>query len=284
MVRLIAMDLDDTLLRNDLTISPRVLEAIRLAREKGVITTIATGRTSVSMRKYADQLQIDVPVIAFHGALIQQLLSGEVIFRKVIPSNLASTIVSGLLQENYHIQLYLRDRVLAQEENRWSGDYARTASVLIEKVDLLEVLAAEQLGIEKILIIDQEQKLDALAPGLRSRYGDKVHVTKSKPHFLEMTDISVNKGVALEALANRLGIKREEVMAIGDSFNDLEMICYAGLGVAMGNARPEVKEAADFITRSNEEDGVAEAIERYVLKSNQYTGVRRQNKSSCKKT
>jgi Cof subfamily protein (haloacid dehalogenase superfamily) len=95
-----------------------------------------------------------------------------------------------------------------------------------------------------------------------------VHVTKSKPFFLEITDGSVNKGVALAALAEHYGIDQSEVMAIGDSLNDLEMINYAGLGVAMGNARPEIQARADIITASNEEDGVAEAIERYVLDRN----------------
>ena len=94
-----------------------------------------------------------------------------------------------------------------------------------------------------------------------------MHITKSKPHFLEIIDSSVNKGVALSALAEHFGIDQQNVMAIGDSFNDLEMIQYAGVGVAMGNARPEIKEQADIVTVTNEEDGVAEAIERYVLRT-----------------
>lgn len=92
-----------------------------------------------------------------------------------------------------------------------------------------------------------------------------MHITKSKPHFLEIIEGTVNKGVALAALAERLGISRQDVMAIGDSFNDLEMIQYAGVGVAMGNARKEIKQQADIVTLTNEEDGVAEAIEQYVL-------------------
>ncbi|MHB1652401.1 MAG: Cof-type HAD-IIB family hydrolase [Desulfitobacteriaceae bacterium] len=266
-IRLIAMDLDDTLLRNDLTISPRVVRAIRQARERGIVTTIATGRTPASMRQYAEQLGIDVPVITFHGALIQQVLSGEVLFRRVVASPLAHEIVKGLLKNGVHVQLYIRDRVLVQEESKWSEEYGRMSGVLIEQAELLDVLAQEKLGAEKILLIGEEQDLDLLAPSLQERYGHGVHLTKSKPHFLEMIDSSVNKGVALEALAKRYGIAQEEVMAMGDSYNDLEMIRYAGLGVAMGNARSEVREVADIVTSTNEEDGVAEAIERYVLHS-----------------
>lgn len=264
-IRLIAMDLDDTLLRDDLTISPRVVKAIQTAREQGVLATIATGRTPVSMKRYAQQLEIDVPVITFHGALIQQALSGEILFRRAISNRLAGEIVADLLSKGIHVQLYMGKRIFVQEENDWSQDYARVSNVAIEKTELLPLLAQTTDGVEKILLIGEEEELDLLVPSLKTAYGRTVHFTKSKSYFLEMTDIAVNKGVALGALAKRFGIAQEEVMAIGDSFNDLEMIRYAGLGVAMGNARPEILEAADVITTTNEEDGVAEAIEKYVL-------------------
>lgn len=259
------MDLDDTLLRDDLTISPRVVRAIQAAREQGVVATIATGRTPVSMKRYAEQLGIDVPVITFHGALIQQALSGEILFRRTISNGLAGEIVAELLSKGLHVQLYIGDRIFVQEENEWSASYARMSHVAVEKTELRPLLLQNSEGVEKILLIGEETDLDALAPSLRESYGDKIHLTKSKSYFLELTDIGVNKGVALDALAKRFEITREEIMAIGDSFNDLEMIRYAGLGVAMGNARPEVREVADVITTTNEEDGVAEAIERYVL-------------------
>lgn len=260
------MDLDDTLLRNDLTISECVVEAIRRARDQGVVATLATGRTPLATRRYAEQLQIDVPVITFHGALIQQALSGEVLFRRALGAALTGEIVEYVLDRRMHVQIYSRGKILVQEENEWSRDYARISQVEVEQTDLQQFLAAEDGGVEKILLIGEEPDLDALAPALLERYGRRVHIVKSKPVFLEMTDVRVNKGIALEALAKRLGIKQDEVMAIGDSFNDLEMLRYAGLGVAMGNARPEVREAADVVTASNQEDGVAEAIEKYVLK------------------
>lgn len=264
-IRLVAMDLDDTLLRDDWTLSPRVVDAIQKARKKGVKVTLATGRMAISTRPYVQQLGLDVPVITYHGALVQQVLSGEILFRRVIPSALASEIVQDVLERGFHAQIYLRDRVIVQELNKWSQEYARIASVAIEQEDLVTLLAQEPEGVEKILLMADEQDLDRLAPELNERFGDRVHLAKSKAFFLEMTDIAVNKGVALAALADRFGIAQEEIMAIGDSFNDLEMIKYAGLGVAMGNARPEIQALADVVTATNEEDGVAEAIERYVL-------------------
>jgi len=264
-IRLVAMDLDDTLLRNDFTISPRVLEAIQKAQAQGVKMTIATGRMTVSARPYAEQLGVDVPVITYHGAMIQQVLSGEILFRRVIPSALATEIVQDAAGRGVYTQIYVRDRVITAQRNHFSHEYERIASVRMEEADLSILLAQEPEGVEKILLMGEEAALDQLAPLLRQSYGEKVHITKSKPCFLEMTDGSVNKGVALAALAEHFGIDPSEVMAIGDSFNDLEMIHYAGLGVAMGNARPEIQEQADIITASNEADGVAEALENYVL-------------------
>ena len=264
-IRLVAMDLDDTLLRDNWTISPRVLKAIQKAQAQGVKMTIATGRMPISTRPYAEQLGLDVPVITYHGAMIQQVLSGEILFRRVIPSSLAAEIVQDVAERGLYAQVYLKDRVVTTQVNEWSREYARISSVHIEEADLSILLSEEPEGVEKILLMAEETELDQLAPLLGQRYGEKVHITKSKPCFLEMTDCTVNKGVALAALAKQFGIAQEEVMAIGDSFNDLEMIKYAGVGVAMGNARQEIKEQADIVTTTNEEDGVAEAIERYVL-------------------
>lgn len=266
-IRLVAMDLDDTLLRDDWTISPRVVTAIQKAQAQGVKMTIATGRMSISARPYAEQLGLDVPVITYHGAMIQHALSGDIIFRCVIPSALATEIVQDVAGRGVYAQIYLKDRVITPKHNDWAREYERISRVRIEEGDLSVVLSQEPEGVEKILLMAEEADLDQLAPLLRQRYGEKVHITKSKPCFLEMTDCSVNKGVALAALAELLGIAQEDVMAIGDSFNDLEMIQYAGLGVAMGNARSEIKEQADIVTVTNEEDGVAEALERYVLAS-----------------
>ena len=265
-IRLVAMDLDDTLLRDDWTISPRVRDAIQKAQMQGVKMTIATGRMSISARPYSEQLGLDVPVITYHGAMIQQAISGDILFRRVIPSTIASEIIQDVCGLGFYAQIYLKDRVITQTFNEWSQEYARIASVRIEEADLSSLLSHEPEGVEKILVIAEESDLDKLVPFLTQRYGKKVHITKSKPHFLEIIEGSVNKGVALAALAERFGIPQQDVMAIGDSFNDLEMIQYAGVGVAMGNARPEIKEQADLVTLSNEEDGVAEAIEHYVLK------------------
>ncbi|MDD2233664.1 MAG: Cof-type HAD-IIB family hydrolase [Desulfitobacteriaceae bacterium] len=264
-IRLVAIDLDDTLLCDDFTISKRTLAAVRMARESGVKITLATGRMPGSARPYAEQLGLDVPVINYHGAMIQNALSREVLYRRVIPVNLAVEIVEFLHKQELYVQVYLGDRVFTRELNQCSDIYKRIASVRIEQRDLLQLLKEEPEGVEKMLVISEEYQLNSLADILNQRHGGLLHIAKSKPMFLELTEITVNKGVALASLAELYGISREEVMAIGDSYNDIEMIEYAGLGVAMGNARSEVQTKADVITGTNQEEGVAQALERYVL-------------------
>lgn len=265
-IKLVAMDLDDTLLREDCTISPRTVATIREARAKGVLMTIATGRMPVSARPYAEELGLDIPVITYHGAIIQQVLSGEILFRLPIPGDLAGEIIAGLHERGIHCHVYIKNRVITQQLNQWSATYAQLARVTVEEEDLTRVLASEGEGVDKILIMGEEPDLDNLAPVLNGLYGDRIHATKSKAFFLELVDKQVNKAAALAALAGKYDIAPEEIMAIGDSFNDLEMIQFAGLGVAMGNARPEVQALADAVTATNQEDGVAQAIEKYVLK------------------
>lgn len=264
-IRLVATDLDDTLLRDDWTVSERVIEAIRKSREQGVHFTFATGRMPASTRPYVEQMGIDVPIITYNGAMIQEAMSGEVIYRKVIPVKTSREIVTWLLGLGVHIHIYRRDEVFVHKMNDWSAAYARATRVPVAEADLINLLEQELEGIEKIVLFGESKDLEVLREEVLHHYQGKVHLTRSKPHFLELIHPQVNKGVALKALAERLGVESEQVMAIGDNLNDIEMIQYAGLGVAIGNARQEVKEAANIVTGSNQEDGVAQAIEKYVL-------------------
>lgn len=265
MIRLVASDLDDTLLNDEWKISPGNIKAIRSAVKKGIKVTLATGRMAVSSRKYARELGLDIPIITYHGALIEQGLSGEILYRKVIPVQLAAEIVEKLLSRGVHTQIYIKDRVFVRKANEYSEQYGRMAGVTVEEADVMRILEKEPEGLEKILCIGEEQQLRRETEELRAKYADRLHFTSSKPYFFDMIDKSVNKGTALKALAEQFGIKPEEVMAVGDSINDKEMIRFAGIGVAVENAHEEIKKIADYITTSNKEDGVAKAIEKFVL-------------------
>lgn len=264
-IRLVAMDMDDTLLRNDWTISERTVQAIREAQKQGVYVTISTGRMPTSVRPYAQQLGLNVPVITYNGAMVQEALSQKVLFRQVIPAETAQDIVQWLLPQGVYFQIYLQDRLLAEKRSQWSEQYERAARVQIEETNLREQLALEKEGAEKIVLFGDPEELLVWERRIQQRYDGKVRMTQSKAYFLELIHPTVNKGAALASLAQRLEVRQEEVMAVGDSLNDLEMIRYAGIGVAMGNARRELKEAANVVTVTNQEDGVAQVIEKYVL-------------------
>lgn len=261
-IKLVAIDLDDTLLKNDLTISPRAKNAIAKAVESGVAVTFATGRMYASALPFARDLKLDMPLITYQGALVKYV-DGREVYHKPLQMELAKRVVDFLMPYKYHVNLYVHDELRMERESPEGRRYAKISKVPLHFYDnLYEALSDEPT---KILIIAKEQELDELAAALQQKFGSEVNITKSKPYFLEVANKLATKGLALAELAHSLNLEASQVMAIGDSWNDLDMLEYAGLAVAMGNAAPEVKKAADYITLSNDDDGVAEAIERFVL-------------------
>jgi len=264
--RLLAVDLDDTLLDPAFRVSPRNREALRRARDAGVVVTLATGRMYASAARIARELEIDVPLITYQGALVRRASGGPVLLHRTVPRDAARAVIAVLRDRGLHVNVYLRDRLYMAELTPAGARYTPISGVEAHPVgDLLALL--EESGEEptKILAIAEEEVLDGLMAEMLPVYGDAVHITKSKPHFLEFSHPLATKGAALAWLAERYGIPREAVAAVGDSYNDLDMVEFAGLGVIMGNAREEVKARADFVAPPNDRDGVAEVIERFIL-------------------
>ncbi|HOB87560.1 MAG TPA: Cof-type HAD-IIB family hydrolase [Bacillota bacterium] len=267
--RLLAIDLDETLLDGEQKISPRNKRAVREAVKRGAIITIATGRMFRTSLPHVRELELnmDWPMINYHGALIKTTETGTVIHHQPVDLSLALPICRMAEERGFHVNLFIDDRLFIREDNEIARYYQRLSGVDAEVVGPLSAYL-EQRGEppSKITIIDQESGLDPLQEILRDRFGDQVNVLKPYPIFLEVTHARATKGQALQRLAGMKGIKREEIIAFGDSYNDIDMLQYAGLGVAVANAPEEVRAAADLITSSNLEDGVARVIEEYVLK------------------
>lgn len=263
-IKLIAIDLDDTLLDQDLKVSPRAVEAIQKAKAKGVQTTIATGRMYSSALPFAKQLEINLPLITYQGALVKNSLSDEVLVHKPVPLKLAREVISLVREKGHPINIYVNDRLFVEKLTEEGLAYARLSGVPINPVgDLIAFLKDEPT---KILVVATEEDIRLLQEEFKARYSkDELHITTSKPYFLEFSHPQATKATALEYLIKLYGITREQVMAIGDSYNDLEMIEYAGFGVVMGNAKEDIKKVADYVGPSNDEDGVARIIEKYVL-------------------
>lgn len=266
MIKLVAIDMDDTVLNNRLEISGRTKAVIRAAVDKGIAVTFATGRMYCSCRRFALELGLDVPLITYNGALIQQAISGAVLFHQPVPITAAAKIIQWAEQHHHYLQVYIGDKVFVSERNDKALWYEKHSSIEVYDVgSLTSFVTAEPT---KMLMMLDKLSIESVMEELGEICGSSVNMFRSKPTFLEMVHPQVSKGHSLAYLAKLLRVDRDEVMAIGDGYNDIEMLEYAGLSIAMENANPRVKEQADYITDSNEQDGVAKAIERFILNGN----------------
>lgn len=268
-IKLIAVDIDDTLLNPDNVISRRNAEVIRQAQEQGITVTIATGRMYCSARPFAQQLGIDVPLITYNGALIKNSLSGDVLHFQPIKPDIAAAVLELFQRQGWYIQTYIDDVLYVKEVSSKARQYEALAKV--EAIALGDEVYARHKGLLKMLAIAEREQLAVIQEAVRQEIGNELNIANSKVNYIELTHPLANKGIALDFLAKKLGIRQEQVMAIGDSTNDLDMLRYAGCSVAMGNAQDKVKKAARYVTLSNREDGVASAIEKYALQSGKNT-------------
>ena len=256
--KLIALDLDGTLLNSDLKISPRAMTAIQAAEKKGVRVTLCTGRMYVSALHYARELKLNVPLITYNGALVKN--SNEVLYERSLSLEEAKHVIRTCKKFDCQLNLYLDDKLYAEKSNGWSKRYAEKVKVDLHEVDdLLDFLKLPPI---KLLAMGKEEVLHKIRGQLADR---ELYITRSHSYFLEMLNTEATKGKGLAVVAEKMAIDRKNVLAIGDNENDIEMFKYAGCAVAMNNADEQVKAYADYVTKSNDDDGVAEAIEKLVL-------------------
>ncbi|MBJ6361451.1 Cof-type HAD-IIB family hydrolase [Paenibacillus sp. GCM10012307] len=261
--KLIAIDVDDTLLNDELQVTPRTKRALEQATAQGATVTLATGRMFASAQNIARQIDLNVPIITYQGSLVKTLLDGEVIYERYVPTAAAKQLHDYCEAKGLHLQLYVDDVLYVKEVNDKSEAYSRLSKIpYVVAPNFADLALQPQM---KMLIIDEPELLDKVAVELKALIGDIAHITKSKPNFLEIMHKEGTKGHAVAFLASHIGCSLEEVIAIGDSWNDHEMLETAGLGVAMENAVPALKEIANYVTKSNNEDGVAHVIEKFVL-------------------
>lgn len=261
--KLVVLDLDGTLIGKDLILSPQSKEVIARSMEVGARVTLATGRMFQATVPFARELGIREPLICYQGALIKDMLTGEVLYHQPVPLALAREVIRIVQGWGLHINVYLDDELFVEKETPEARRYGEISRVAIHAVG--DLLAFLQRDPTKIVIVSEEEAIDRILPELRRHFEKRLYITKSYPIFAEVAHPECSKGEALEFLAHHYGIRQEETLAVGDSPNDLEMIVWAGLGVAMGNASPEVIAAADWVTAPLAGDGVAVALREFVL-------------------
>lgn len=264
--KFVAIDMDGTLLNSQNEVSLRNRQAIDRAREKGVQIVLSTGRILESAKIFADELQLNTPILACNGAIILDE-NRNVIYNRPLELDLARRVMELGRKHNIYYHFYNEEFLFSNQYIKEIVDYYSSKSKRVDcKLfnDDEEMLTNKDLNIFKFLFIDDD--LDKLN-NLRLEIGsiDGLNVSKSWVNNLEVMDFRASKGIGLQYLCNEMKITQNQVIAIGDSENDLSMINYAGFGVAMGNGDERVKLASDYITGTNDEDGVAKVIEKFVL-------------------
>lgn len=271
-IRLVVLDLDGTTVGESNQVRPAVQQAIRAAQARGVQVAIATGRMYSSALRFYREIGATLPLMAYQGALIKDPNTDKVYRHWTIPQAMATQLLKHLeqpeLQDLLSIHIYINDRLYVREITPESELYAERSQIEPIPVGDLHNALAQAEPTKILALSDEPQIIDRLLTDLRQRYTPaELYFTKSVATFFEATNPLVNKGTAVRYLAEELlGLQPENVMTIGDNFNDLEMIQYAGTGVAMGNAPDAVKAEAQWVAPSVEVDGVAAAIEEFVLR------------------
>lgn len=266
--KLIAMDMDGTLLNSQNRVSPRTLVALKEAERKGVLLVLATGRPYKSAHYYSENLGLKNPIITSNGALIHDI-DGNVIYENLLDDEKLFKIMSTIENHSMYYHLYTTDSVFSKtikEEmlRKFYSDYEGNLLVGTEEFKDFKDILKQDIKFNKILSAsDKKGELSSLAEELSAIKG--IEITSSWSNNIEIMNENVSKKTAVMYLCQNLNINSSEIMTIGDNENDIPMIEYAGLGVAMGNGLDGVKSRADYVTDTNNNDGVAKAIEKFIL-------------------
>lgn len=266
MYKLIALDMDGTLLDEEKKISPGNYAAIQQARENGVKIVLASGRPLIGFKRYLEELNLiseDDYAVAFNGALVQSTEGNEMISKTTLALEDYKYLYELSKKLEVNIHALTEDSVITPKDSKYTRVESEINKIPTEIIAVEDV--HEDTTIVKVMFVDEPELIEEIMENIPEEVKDRYTIVRSAPFFLEFLDKSVNKGSGVASLAEKLNIKQEEVICIGDAGNDIHMIQYAGLGVAMGNAFPEVKRVANFITKTNEQDGVAHIINKFIL-------------------
>lgn len=265
--KMIVLDLDGTLTNRDKIITERTKRVLLEAQKKGKKVVLASGRPTYGVVPLAEELQLDKYggyILSFNGGIIMDCCTREVVFEKKLPVESNRRIVELAQEERVDIMTYQNAMILT---NNPDCPYAKLESQInhlkIKKVD--DMASGVDFPVPKFIMMDDGDYLAMVEARVKAALGKHFSVYRSEPFFLEILPRGIDKAQCLGYLIERMGIEQEELIACGDGYNDLSMIRFAGLGVAMENAVLPVRNAADYVTRSNNDDGVAYVVEKFLL-------------------
>lgn len=261
MIKMVVTDIDGTIYSPEQGITKNVKNCIKNLYDNGIIVAIATGRTYGSAKCVADTIGIQCPLICYQGGLVNSY-EGEVLDVKYLNPEIARKIIAECKERNIHLNVYVEDKLYVEDDNQYIKDYIGDKGIDYFKVDSFEELDLSKLN--KLLAINYNADfIDNLIAEFQVKYPE-LYVVKSFKYFCEIANKNATKGNAIKFLAKKYGFTTNEVMAIGDNNNDIEMIETAGIGVAMANGTQEIKAKADYVTDTVQNDGFVKAVNKFV--------------------
>lgn len=265
MIRLVAIDMDGTLLSSEHNVSALNRKALKIANEKGIKVVLCSGRRIHNLLDYAKELGIDGEegfVVGNNGAGAMRIRDNKVVYENFMSAEEARVIAEVCDSVNANYTIHTLDAAITPRENVYST-YETDLNNIPLTIMHPKALSDEAV-VTNILVLDEVETLNGYEKVIMDAFKAQYRIIRTMPMYLEIMKMEVSKFKGIMAVADLYGITKDEVMSIGDAPNDLEMIAYAGVGVAMGNAQKVIKEAADYITRSNDADGVAYAMNKFL--------------------
>lgn len=263
--KVLVLDIDGTVTNSKKEITPATKKALIDLQESGVKVVLASGRPTQGILPIARTLELDKfggYILAYNGGRIIHCKTNEIIYEKTLPMDTIGTLYDLSKEHKITIITYEGDFIITENpEDKYANIESTVCNIPFRKVHNFKEYV--DFPVVKCLMMADGEYLETVEPKIAKVVGDRLNVFRSEPYFIEVMPKNIDKAYSLGKLLEKLGVTREEMIACGDGFNDLSMIQYAGVGVAMANAQDVVKEVADYITLSNDEDGIVHVIEQY---------------------
>lgn len=265
--KVLVLDIDGTLTNSQKEITPNTKQGIKNIQERGHIVILASGRPTPGMKRYAEELELEQYggyLLSFNGGRIINCRTGEIVYQKIIPAAVIPEIYHFAKTNDCGMITYLEDNIiLGTRMDEYIQLESRINNMSIKEVD--NFVSYVDFDVNKCLLTAPPEKAEVLVKQLQEKYEGMLSIYRSEPFFIEVMPKNVDKAASLDKMLETIGLTKENAICCGDGYNDMTMIQYAGVGVAMENAQPEVKAAADFITKSNDEDGIVTVIDEFIL-------------------
>lgn len=264
-IRLLLSDVDGTLVKMDKTLTERSIEAVRALHDAGIHFAVTSGRPPRGMSMLVEPLALKTPLAAFNGGLVVEP-DMDVVEQHVVPDDLVAPTIELLESHQLSVWVYRCADWLVRDPD--GPHVAREAHTVQFSPKVVESFDGATTGVAKIVgVSDNHDVIAAAGTAAHDKFGDHVSASRSQPYYLDVTHPQANKGSVVKFLSAKYGIPTEEIATIGDMPSDVLMFAHSGLSIAMGNADREVQRAARRVTTSNDEDGFANAVERFILRS-----------------